>query len=103
MMNKLVVIEYLEGLSDGSIEPSLPGVGTCTNLTQKFGYQAVDQFSKLSIEWEKFSGDKTFPVPHPEMTSENAYYHVNLWTGEYGDNRRELCAFVAKRMREELE
>lgn len=45
--------------------------------------------------WPKFSGDPEFPVPHPSLTGRAAYLgEPDLWAGTYGDNRRELLAWV---------
>lgn len=103
-MNKLEIIKHLEGLADGSIEPADDRFGLCHEMSNWLPFRSDEWVSKMAVGWDKFTGIIDYPVPHPSMTPERAYQSdIELWTGQYGDNRRELCAFVAKRMREELE
>lgn len=60
-----------------------------------------DNLVVLFKEWSKFSGNYAYPVPHPYLDPKEAFHRGNLWgRDEYGDNRRELAAFLAKRFRE---
>ncbi|QLA10714.1 hypothetical protein TH2_148 [Shewanella phage Thanatos-2] len=51
-------------------------------------------------EWPKYSGDRYYPVPYPYniRTASIAYRHASehstLWTGEYGDLRKEFLYFL---------
>lgn len=47
--------------------------------------------------WPLYSGYAWFPVPHPSMPA-NLAFHASIpkWDGEYGDNRRKFCLFIAE-------
>lgn len=54
----------------------------------------------LFEQWPKFSGDLSFPVPDPDdKLGHSNVYHMGsddyiLWTGEYGNLRKELLDFL---------
>lgn len=55
---------------------------------------------KLMREWPKFSGNPTFPVPHPTKDPEIAYIEDYLWDldTEYGRNRMELVNWLISQL-----
>ena len=52
--------------------------------------------------WAKYSGNPLFPVPSQDyICAEQAYVATrNKWVGEYGKNRKELCAWLAAQLEE---
>lgn len=56
-------------------------------------------------QWPKFSGDISYPVPSTDKSLDE--YHIyceynkddRLWTGEYGDLRKELLDFLIERFK----
>jgi len=60
---------------------------------------------KLMQEWPRFSGNDEYPVPHPTLNPEEGYLTtrgIGMWSGEYGDNRRALCKWLADRLEEDI-
>lgn len=63
--------------------------GICSNVPCN-----PDPLMMLFQKWPEFSGYISFPVPHPEMDSHDAYMNKpNLWIGEYGEARMRLLDF----------
>ncbi len=60
----------------------------------------ADQLQPLFERWPKYSGMGGYPVPSPVSkfgAAEMYYYALEeslMWTGEYGDLRRELLDFL---------
>ena len=74
-------------------------LGICNNLPRHLW----DEFTALVLRWPKHSGNRNYPVPHPELEPEEAYYGIaNIWEGEYGDNRRELLEWAIKGLESDL-
>lgn len=95
------MIEHLEALGRGEIDPSDISEGICYEIKNKFGYRNaihIDYFAQL---WPKYSGDSLFPVPCPVGGKPHLRYNKtnDLWNTKYGALRRELCLFIAERMR----
>lgn len=86
--------------------------GICGNLRRVMGWnfdssKVVQHYAK---NWPKYSGNIIYPVPKPnpfswfckDMAPSTAYYNMPLWDkSRYAKNRRELCIFIAKCMRED--
>lgn len=58
-------------------------------------------------EWEKFSGSSIFPVASPNsLYSAMDYYmksrQLNVWEGEYGEDRKELLQWCIDRITKQL-
>lgn len=86
--------ELLRKWGDGKMPP-MSYCGICANLDELIkGYRLVGQ---LSPYWHRFSGDTSYPVPY-------GYALVNLWGNtESGNDRRDLCHFLADEIEEYLE
>jgi hypothetical protein len=53
-------------------------------------------------KWPNYSDNWEYAVPHPTLKPDEAYNTVELWADdEYGDNRRELCLWLADQLKEE--
>jgi hypothetical protein len=87
-------IELLQDLGHSKKIPPSPEFGICYFLN--YADSNLRGLAKhLMTEWPKYSGNDRYPVPHPTETSLRAFmYTPNLWIGEYGDLRRELCLFL---------
>lgn len=58
------------------------------------------------VDWELYSGDRNYPVPHPEQRPDHAYgLNYNKWgmDTEYGKNRMKLLEFLISKAKEKLE
>ena len=81
------------------------------------GYGQVDAILKpIFRKWPKYSGNSWYPVPHPcqneyadeddiRYLAEQAFedeYADDMWTGEYGELRKELLAFCIEQLGKEL-
>ena len=59
------------------------------------GFEIKDWFVQHLNEWEHFSGNLTYPVQHPEVNSPSfSFTEFDLWDGEYGKRRLELCKIM---------
>ena len=73
--------------------------GICSNIPCN-----PDPLMTLFSKWPEFSGCISFPVPHPEMDSHDAYMNTpNLWVGEYGEARMRLLDFCIEELEKEYE
>ena len=95
------IIEYLEGLARGVIELTDTRVGLCSCLSEE-GLK-IPRLSRIFESWSKYSGDIAFPVPDPEGRGD-AYTKYrqagDMWEGDYGDLRKELCQYLADHIKE---
>lgn len=92
------IVNYLREL--GREEREVPEVarGICGNLLDEYEYEVR---SSVFAMWPKFSGDRRFPVPSTDssLTAEQMFSVFSdaedLWTGEYGQLRKDLCLWLA--------
>ena len=102
-----VVINYLRRLQNGA-NPERVEAGICVNLNNKeykcLGFENIRIFvGHIAQGWKGFSGDVTYPVTSCDDSPMDAYYNNdNLWIGKYGEDRRDLCGFIADRLEAEL-
>ena len=108
---------HFRGLADGSIQPFDTELGICNHIDMLIDEEVIPEGSLtlfdeiLSIDqyyssWDKFSGDVYYPVPSTDtrLTSADMYDSVyysedcNMWTGEYGNLRKDLCLHIAKEL-----
>ena len=107
-MNKYQpIIDHLRKLASGEIEPSVPVFGLCCEinvLTHKLCCDGIESHMELSYKsWPKWSTSVSYPVPSPfeggEDAAEVMYYFANSdakWrTGQYAEDRKDLCRHVA--------
>lgn len=105
---------FLLDISEGG-KPIEPSVGLCRNIVS-FAHSYHNVFEKLpdcfwSVlvsfykDWPPFSGDKDYPIPFPGEPLDKAgecYVREGsktaLYEGEYGNLRRQLAAYLAKRI-----
>ena len=102
MENKTEVIKYLRALAKSE---DISRYGICDRINLQFGCDTEYKIRKIMMDWpkavpvEKLKYNSRFPVPHPTLSSVEAYFDANdngtMWSGEYGHNRRELCLWVA--------
>lgn len=101
--SKQDIINYLEGLSSGEVEPIQLQDGICHHLNRMFQFQSVryvDSIPKYFCkEWPECSGNTAFPIVHPDHSAREAFYLCeDLWSGEYGASRKRLCKFLAEEL-----
>ena len=93
------VVDLLESWEDGQVLPMNDLYGICSNLFLRDVTTRWEGLVAVAAEsWPEFSGDKYYPVPHPDLLPESAYtaiLEVPKWTGEYGAARRRLCQHIA--------
>ena len=53
-------------------------------------------------KWPKFSGNSLYPVPCPELEESEAFLYACWDNDRYGDNRRELCKYLADKIQEDI-
>ena len=95
------IIEYLKGLASGTIKPADTRLSLCCCLEQE-GLR-IPKLSQIFESWSKYSGDIAYPIPDPKGWG-SAYTKFcragDMWEGEYGDLRRELCQYIADYIKE---
>jgi len=101
------LILHLIRLGDGTDQPSDKRLGICNELQEwaikpLYSRRDWDYVSWLMVDpvilaWPKHTCDRAYPVPCPYLDEYFAFNHRrDLWADdEYGDNRRELCHYVA--------
>jgi hypothetical protein len=100
---KIKIASHLFGLANKRINPT-EHEGVCGNLAKFFkgGPSKFKIISYLSIGWPKHSLDDFYPVPHV-YGAKNAFMIYRLWgDDDYGNDRRELCDFIACKLIESL-
>lgn len=101
--SKQAIINYLEGLSSGEVEPIQLKYGICYHLYSMFRFRSVRYVEfipqYLCKEWPEWSGDTGHPIVHPDHSAREAFYLCeDLWSGEYGASRKRLCKFLAEEL-----
>jgi len=104
------LIEYLTSLGTGEIKPKSTEYGICHSINYEFcnsdAYNYLEKISKLWVYWPKYSGSKLYPVGIDSKKYYPDYLFVNvenLWgDDEYGNNRRELCLWLAEQLEKGL-
>ena len=83
----------------------MPYLGICDNLLIYTKEPLSEQLVKhLAPKWEDYSGNSEFPVPHPTLPPHKGYILTkNLWDGEYGRSRKDLCLYMAAKLAAYLE
>lgn len=95
------MVNGLQQLLDGEIP--LRGAGICANLKGLVEFPSdplYDFIYKMAKQWDKFSGNKDYPIIDlsKQSPAENQFY-INirggkLWQGTQGELRRELIQFM---------
>jgi hypothetical protein len=99
--NYVDLIAHLKALGNGTQAPVSKHCGICYDVKTNFGYGVRDMTNDLMHQWPKYSGDDTYPVPHDKLNPHSAYDLDDLWADDqYGDDRRELCLFLANALGE---
>lgn len=88
--------EYLQSVLDAFIrvkagELDKPECGICHNATVISGRWVYTLVGYLSQGWDKYSGNRTYPVPYKVGDTDK-------WTGEYGQLRYELLDFLIEEL-----
>ena len=98
-MNKHNIQDIKQHLLDLASNKEVTKYSVCAELNIKFNY-IVEVDNSL---YPNCSGDKTFPVKpgknsftsFPEI---RAFYNLPKWEGEYGENRRDYCRWLANNL-----
>lgn len=102
MSNKQEVIEFLGRLAEGNIFRGSYRSGICLILHAEFpDNRCVDAIPAFFCsDWEEWSGDEDYPVPHPDGEADRGYYvSKDLWTGEYGASRKRFCLYLVEQLK----
>ena len=100
-MNHETYVKLVAALSELAERDRPATLGICTAV---IGIVGLDDYENAYRDmrdafrrWPLFSGDISFPVPHPTMSTIDSYYNSNEnWDTdtEYGRNRWALLAFL---------
>lgn len=75
--------------------------GICFNVVDNGGEMFM-LLREISANWDKFSGNHTYPVPDVNEEPDSAFWNKPMWKGEYGENRRDLLEFQIRTLEMEL-
>lgn len=113
LMNILKDVRVLvhEFLSTGKIYGFYPGLGICNAVTisepsTEIRSGCLDLLSDLMAEWPEFSGDPSYPVPHPDESPKRAFDHAStgdMWNpgSAYGAARLRLLDWLISKLEAE--
>lgn len=103
---------YFYGLSDCSVEPFDRLYGICHQVDCLFEEGMLSEYIEINFpslekffySWSNFSGRVVYPVPSTDSNypaAVNMFDSVlsrngDMWTGAYGDLRKDLCRHIAK-------
>jgi hypothetical protein len=107
---------YFYGLADGSIDPFNNMYGICYQVDELFERGIIEEdisesyyLNELFLDqyfesWNGYSGEPAYPVPSTdemyttagEMFDSVVDNYGDMWTGDYGDLRKDLCRHIAK-------
>ena len=87
--------EVLRAVIAGDMSKFDEECGLCANtgLPDEFLHECAES-------WPEFSGDRDFPVPHPELSPDDAYFTQPLYCGEYGEARKRYAWHILSSMYE---
>lgn len=99
--SKQDIINCLEGLSSGEVQPRNVRYGICYHLYNMFRSVRYVEFvpAYFCKEWSEWSGNANHPIVHPDHSAKDAFYVCeDLWSGGYGASRKRLCKFLAEEL-----
>jgi len=88
-------IERMRELADGAF-PEKGNYGLCREMSP---YPIM--VSNLALGWAKHSGSECYPIPassHGYSAIDEYSRNMDLWRGEQGRLRRELCSYIADKL-----
>lgn len=114
---------HFYGLSDGSVNPFNEMSGICHQVDELFERGIIEEGLSESLyiggafldqcfeSWDNFSGESAYPVPSIDqdfITAGDMFDSIiddegNMWTGAYGDLRKDLCRHIAKEIEKLIE
>lgn len=109
----LVILENIVNGDRSVVDPEHEA-GLCFVIASKLPYIFARNselwMRKKWVDWEYYSGNVMYPVPpfrgyhDPKgyMQSNIFKETANLWIGEYGDLRLELCSFLLEELQKDM-
>ena len=85
--------------------------GICSNVQTALWFDdvsiqdIVDFLAPYFRRWPKYSGERNYPVPHPDKNADVAYFVTEKrfdQSTEYGRNRWELLHFLIEELEKEI-
>ena len=79
--------------------------GICGEFNRYYHGKAAEpgkELKRLFALWPKFSGCAVYPVPGSGVAFSRAVSSKRLWSGEYGQLRKELLNFMIEQLEKEL-
>lgn len=97
---------YMEGICDEIYHWK---VEYCKRMSIQVHVESNNLYHKIRdwmTEWPPYSGSFNYPVPYvgprEGLLPVQAYHFIdNLWEDEYGDMRKDLCCYLAHKIRTE--
>lgn len=108
MTNKELRLK-IRALGEGRSLPPEPNIGLCWYLEEnvKANYSQCRIIRGLMFTWPRFSGIRTYPVPHPTDDPDIAFNFKNKWEPkearngadrQYIENRLSMCRYIARKL-----
>lgn len=104
-----------EGVQKGPPHPSFAICFNISKLRRKntFPHPEFGEYSRLWRDWPLYSGNIQYPIPYctpkractgePDWAAALFKKTEEYWKGRQGELRRDLCAYMAQRIYQELE
>ena len=105
---KAEVLSTLKTIRDGIKSPGMSICGLVDYRVHNVHKGSIGiLFSRIWVNWPKFSGSIRYPVPSPNgrPPSEEYYWAQGgtMWEGEYGKLRLELLDFLIEELEKQLQ
>lgn len=104
---KRKIVDFLEALANNQVPDKYKNNGICNAIHIEFGDIFSRKIYRHFETWDKFSGNKFYPILSEKKDPMYAYNDClnegDMWPdNEYGDSRRDLCRHLAEKIKEEL-
>lgn len=97
------IANHLDSIAANASPVKYRDRGICQELDNGWGKRYSGVVSMLFENWPEYTGNPRYPVPFGSygVSPKDAYMTTkDLWVGIYGEKRRDLCTFLAKKIRE---
>lgn len=102
MKNIEIMINRIEKIIETGAQDCTYGI--CSHIATSHANNI--NIKEILSSWDKYSGDWEFPIPHPTLDPEQAYFCTeNLWDRNtiYGRNRWEALYYLTGELKKILE
>lgn len=102
MDNYKEIATHCRKLGLGEVTPIYTVTGLCYELGTLFKMDR-GKFRELARSYPNHSGNSHYPIPAPDGSDPEEVWREteNLWIGEYGEERKRFCLWLANEIEKE--